>query len=76
MIVAFVAPHGAFATAPSTHGTLITVRLVQLLKESDAIEVGVPLNVNVVKLEQLEKAVLTIVVTLSGKLVNANLVQP
>ena len=76
MIVALVAPQGAFATAPSDHGTLIVVKLSQLLNAVELIVVGVPLNVNVVKLEQLEKALEPIFVRLSGKLVNAKLVQP
>ena len=37
-----MAPHGAFATAPSDHGTLISLILVQFLKAVALIDVGVP----------------------------------
>lgn len=51
-MVALVAPQGAFSTAPSAQGTLIVVRLVQLLNAEDPIETGVPSNVIEVKLVQ------------------------
>lgn len=39
-----MAPHGEFATAPSDHGTFISLILVQFLKAVALIDVGVPRN--------------------------------
>ena len=37
-----MAPHGAFATAPSDHGTFMIVRLLHLSKVVESMDAGVP----------------------------------
>ena len=74
-MVAFVAPQGAPDTAPSAHGTLISVRFVQPLNAPDVMVVGVLLKVMEVRLVQLANAYLPMLVKPSGRDVRARLVQ-
>lgn len=73
--MAFVAPHGAFATSPSAHGTLIVVRLVHPSNIGPSIVVGFPVNVIDVKPVQPLNARLLILVSPLGNEVRANLIQ-
>ena len=55
-MVAFAALQGAPDTAPSDHGTLMSVRLVQFRNADGWIVVGVPLKMMEVRLVQPKNA--------------------
>ena len=76
MIVAFVAPQGAFATSPLAHGTFIVFKFVHPLKAFEAIEFGLPWNVIEVNPVHLENALPPTLVIPLGKLVKASFEQP
>ena len=73
--MAFVAPHGAFATSPAAQGTLIVSKRPHITKAFGLMFLGFPLNVRVVRLVQLSNALFSISVTLDGQLVRASVGQ-
>ena len=74
-MVALVAPQGAFFTSPSAQGTLIVMRLVQLLNTLDPSELGFPLNVIETSPKQSEKAYESIFVIPLGNELNVSFEQ-